>query len=491
MACFGGLLFGYDTGYISGVMAMDFLNHHPRWFHLPAQERLLVVGMLSIGTAVGAIMGGDLSDYLGRRVTLMIGTVVFMFGVSDQLASEHLNSLTRGRFESGIAVGIVTGVIVVYLTEISPAHIRGHVTVMFQFSITLGLLLSACVTMTTRKVWSLACYRIPISIQFIWAFGLLAGLCVLPESPRWYVKVGRFKRAKLAVMELERVPMPGNDPENWKSDPGVEQEMKEIMYGRHHHSGDANVAPEEKEQNFTVSRYCRSWKLCFAGPWHRRSCNFKRTLFGAALMMFQQLTGVNFVFYFGAAFFKQQGFSNPFVLAVGLGAVNVASTLASFIIVPATRRRMLLMSGAAAMGICQLTVGLIDVVYTLRHNDWESNGSGSFERPQHVPAWFVWTTMTAISLYIFCYATTWGPGAWILLGEVFPMEIRARAIGIATATNWIFNSFVCFVTPLMVDKGHGNLGMWVFLIWSGTSVAAFLFVFLFVPETAGRTLEEV
>ncbi|KAK4161363.1 general substrate transporter [Cladorrhinum sp. PSN259] len=483
MAGFGGLLFGFDTGYINGVLAMDYqqetvggmsekLNHNPRWFHLPAKEKLLVVGMLSIGTAMGALAGSDLADYLGRRVTLIIGTSLFLAGVADQLASEHLNSLTRGRFETGMAVGIVTVVIVVYLTEISPAHLRGHVIVMFQFSITLGLLLASCVTMTTRKLWSPAAYRIPIGLQFIWGVGLMVGLYVLPESPRWYVKVGRVNRAKIAVMRLRRVPMPGGNPKEWETDPGVEAEMKEIEEGRQHYSGDGNVTHEEAEQNFTVSRYCRSWKLCLEGPWSLTSCNAKRTLFGAALMMFQQLTGVNFVFYFGATLFKQQGFSNPFVLAAGLGAVNVVSTLVSFVIVPAARRRMLLMGGAAAMGLCQLTVGLL-------------------ERPHQVPSWFMATTMTAIGLYIFSYATTWGPGAWSLLGEIFPMHIRARAIGISAATNWLFNSVVCFITPLMVDQAHGNLGMWVFLIWSGSSVAAFVFVFYFVPETSGRTLEEV
>ncbi|KAK4225270.1 hypothetical protein QBC38DRAFT_483465 [Podospora fimiseda] len=365
---------------------------------------------------------------------------------------------------------------------------RGLVTVVFQFCITLGILFSAVITLATRKKWSRACYRVPIGFQFIWAVGLLVCLYWCPESPRWYYKIGQKNRAELAVIKLQRIPQVASEAEKLKADAGVKQEMEEIMYGRKHHVGEANVAPEEKD--FSASRYLQSWKLCFKGPFQQRSCNLKRTLFGVCLMMFQQLTGVNFLFYFGAAFFKHHGFSNPFVLAVGLRAVNVISTLASFVVVPAVRRRALLMYGAAAMGLCQLTVGLLYVGSAGSDNEWMNIG-GNLARPQHVPVWLVWTSMVFISLYIFAFATTWGPGAWSLLGDIFPMETRARAIGIATAFNWLTNAIVCFVTPLIVDEEHGNLGMKVFLVWSGCSFVAFGFVYFLVPETCGRTLEEV
>ncbi|KAK4465350.1 high-affinity glucose transporter RGT2, partial [Cladorrhinum samala] len=486
LASLGGLLFGYDTGYISGVMAMDYFirtaqsqlegsDSYPEG-SLPQWNKLLVVGMLSIGTAFGSLVGSDLADYLGRRVTLIIGTALFLVGVTDELASKHLESLTRGRFETGIAVGVITGVIVVYLTEIAPAHARGYVTCVFQFSVTVGLLFSSCMTMATRKFWGPESYRVPIGLQFLWGTGLLAGLLSLPESPRWYVKVGRVRRAKLALMSLIGVPIPAKG-EEWPKDPRVEEEMEDILFNRNARlAAEAHVTADEADEDLTVSRYYLSWKKCFQGPWSQPSCSAKRTLFGAALMMFQQVTGINFIFYFGATFFKQQGFSNSFVVIVGLTTVNVVSTTVSLIMVPTVRRRPLLMSGAAAMALCQLTVGLI---------------YGTAQHPQHAPEWLTFTTMIGVSIYIFSYAATWGPGAWTLLGEIFPMETRSRSIGIATATNWIFNSIACFITPLMVERDHGGLGMWVFLIWCGTSIGALAFVYLFVPETYGRTLEEI
>ncbi|KAK0622049.1 general substrate transporter [Bombardia bombarda] len=488
-AGFGGILFGYDTGYINGVMAMPFfenlyLQHTPSlaapgapraapaWFRLPGKDKSLIVGLLSAGTCVGSILGSDAADYLGRRAAMIIACVVFIWGVVDQTVSVHMDLLGRGRFETGLGMGMVSTVIILYLSEISPAPFRGVMVAFYQLSITLGLLISACVNLGTRDIWNKGSYRIPISLQLVWAVILAVGLIFLPESPRWYVKQGKLDRAQTALARLRC------QPEDADS---VRAELHDIVASYDH---EMSMSPPGTDT------YWGSWANCFRGPWKQRGSNVRRTLLAAAVQMFQQISGVNFIFYFGTAFFKQQRFDNVFVIVVVMSAINVGSTIVSFYLVNICRRRTLLMAGSVAMAVCQIAVAVAALIWkgSPRNETPDVRGLAPSERQ---PAWTFWTTMTGVGVYLFFYATTWGPGAWIITGEIFPLQVRARGVGLATSTNWLWNTIISFLTPVLVDSDHWNLGPTVFLIWGGACLLGCAFTYWFVPETKGLTLEQV
>ncbi|KAK4213099.1 general substrate transporter [Rhypophila decipiens] len=476
----GGLLFGYDTGYINGVMAMPYFENfngkppiQPAWFRLPVKDKSLIVGLLSLGTCVGSLVGSDVADYLGRRIALMGACALFIYGVVNQTVSTHMDMLGRGRVETGVGMGMISTVIVLYMSEISGARVRGFLVAWYQLCITMGLLMAACVNLGTRDMWSTWSFRIPISLQIGWALILGVGLLwLLPESPRWYVKMGKHDEAQKALARL-RCQEPGSD--------SVKAELRYIIAG---HEAEMRYAPSESKT------YLGSWAHCFQGRLRDKSSNLRRTLLGAAVQMFQQVSGVNFIFYFGTVFFKQQRFNNVFLIVVIMSAINVLATFFSFYLVTRFRRRTLLIAGAFAMAVCQIVVAGVGV-------GWKENvkAAASVRRlttaDAAIPQWASWATMTGVGAYLFLYAVTWGPGAWILVGEIFPMQIRARGIGIATSTNWLTNTIFAFLTPVLYDSNHLNLGTGVFFIWGGACFAAALFSYWFVPETKGLTLEQV
>ncbi|KAM7201700.1 General substrate transporter [Rhypophila sp. PSN 637] len=467
----GGLLFGYDTGYINGVMAMPYfenlyLGHsngkppiQPAWFRLPVKDKSLIVGLLSLGTCVGSLVGSDVADYLGRRIALLGACALFIYGVVNQTVSTHMDMLGRGRVETGVGMGMISTVIVLYMSEVSGARMRGFLVAWYQLCITMGLLMAACVNLGTRDMWSSGSFRIPICLQIGWALILGVGLIwLLPESPRWYVKMGKYDEAQKALARL-RCREPDSD--------SVKDELRKIIAG---HEAEMRYAPPGSKT------YLGSWAHCFQGRLRDRSSNLRRTLLGAAVQMFQQVSGVNFIFYFGTVFFKQQRFNNVFLIVVIMSAINVLATFFSFSLVTRFRRRTLLITGAFAMAVCQIVVAGVGV-------GWKENAA--------IPQWASWATMTGVGAYLFFYAVTWGPGAWILVGEIFPMQIRARGIGIATSTNWLTNTIFAFLTPVLYDSNHLNLGTGVFFIWGGACFVAALFSYWFVPETKGLTLEQV
>ncbi|KAK3389769.1 general substrate transporter [Podospora didyma] len=404
--------------------ALDRATSTPKWFHLPGRAKSLMVGLLSVGTCVGSLLGSDVAGYLGRKTALLIGCVVFTLGIVDQIASVNMDLLGRGRFETGLGMGTISTVIILYMSEISPAPIRGFVVAFYQFCMTLGLLIAACANYGTRAIWNMTSFRIPISLQLVWAVALVVGLVFLPESPRWYVKMGKLEMAQVALEKLRCRP---------KEDDMIHAELQNMVRNHEH---EMEMVNHRKEVDSATDTYWASWADCFRGPWRERSSNFGRTLLGSSIQMFQQVTGVNFIFYFGTAFLKEQGFDNVFVILVAMNAVSVASTIASFYLVTKLRRRH----------------SCVPARRRRRGQYWRATAGSKANNFGDMPPWHFWTIISGIGVYLFCYATTWGPGAWVLMGEIFPLQIRARGVGLSTATNWLWNTIICFITPVMVEK---------------------------------------
>jgi len=216
--------------------------------------------------------------------------------------------------------------------------------------------------------------------------------------------------------------------------------------------------------------YFRSWANCFTGSLRDPSSNIRRTLLGTSAQMFQQFTGINFIFYFGTTFFKSLGsIQNPFLISLVTTLVNVCSTPISFWTIERFGRRPLLIFGALGMVVCEFIVGIVGV----------ADGSNPV---------VVRVQISFICIYIFFFASTWGPGAWVVVGEMFPLPIRGRGVALSVAANWFWNCIIAVITPYMVGTTEGNMGSKVFFVWGSLCIGCLVWAYVFVYETKGETI---
>jgi len=399
------------------------------------------------------LIAGDCADWFGRRTTIVGGCVVFIIGVILQTASSSLGLLVAGRLIAGFGVGFVSATIIMYMSEIAPRKFRGAIVSGYQFCITIGLMLASCVDYGTQNRTDSGSYRIPIGLQMLWALILGTGLLLLPESPRYYIHKGQKDRARKALARIR------DQPEDSHF---IETELNEI---------DANFHYEQSL--IPKTGYFESWINCFRGNIFHPNSNVRRTVLGTSLQMMQQWTGVNFVFYFGTTFFKQlKTIQNPFLLTMITTIVNVCSTPISFYTMEKVGRRPLLLWGALGMVVCQFIVAIIGVTDGNNHHA-------------------ISAMIAFICIYVFFFASTWGPGAWVVIGEIYPLPIRSRGVALSTASNWLWNCIIAVITPYMVDADQGNLGPKVFFLWGSLCTCAFVYTYFLIPETKGLTLEQV
>ncbi|KAF8489048.1 MFS monosaccharide transporter [Gautieria morchelliformis] len=457
-AAFGGILFGYDTGTISGIIAMNdwlctfgFVVANPAPGAAPCgittSNKSLVVSILSVGTVFGALASAPMADLTGRRMGIIITCLIFSVGVAMQTAATGMPLFAVGRVVAGFGVGLVSCLIPMYQSECAPKWIRGAVVSCYQWAITIGLLLAAVINNATQGRTDHSAYRIPIAIQFIWAVILAGGMFLLPESPRYLIKRGHDAAAAAALSRLIGV---------HATHPSIEAELDEIRL---------NLKHEEEIGQATYAD-------CFRDGDNRI---LLRTLTGIFLQAWQQLTGINFIFYYGTTFFKNSHVGNPFLQTIATNVVNVGMTVPGIYFVDKVGRRNLLLIGAAGMMVCEYIVAIAGVTISV------SNIAG-----QKVLVAFV-------CIYIGFFASTWGPIAWVVTGEIFPRKVRAKAMSLSIASNWFWNWLLAFVTPYLVDPGHGNadLGAKVFFIWGSTCLGCLVFTYFCIPETKGLALEQI
>jgi len=458
---FGGVLFGYDTGTISGILAMDFwqdtfstgyVNSKAHLDVSPAQSSA-VVSILSAGTFFGALASPLLGDHIGRRWALIASCWVFNLGVALQTAATSLPLFLAGRFFAGFGVGLVSALVPLYQSETAPKWIRGAIVGAYQLAITIGLLLAAIVDNGTHERQDTGSYRIPIAVQFAWAIILILGMLLLPETPRYLIKRNRMDKAAVSLGRLRRLP---------KDHPAIHEELSEI----------------EASHKFELSMGKASYLDCFRGGMR------KRQLTGMGLQALQQLTGINFIFYYGTQYFKNSGISNAFIITMITSSINVVSTLPGLYAVDHWGRRPLLLWGAVGMCISQFIVAVLGTTTTGQ----DASGNILVFNVDAQKA-----SIAFVCIYIFFFASTWGPLAWVVTGEIFPLKTRAKSLSMSTATNWLLNWAIAYATPYLVNYGPGyaNLQSKIFFIWFAACFVCIAFVYFFIYETKGLSLEEV
>lgn len=448
----GGFLFGYDTGTISGFLGMkgfitsfgvaDELGE----FHLPSSRAGLLVSIFSIGALIGALSSSKAAESYGRIKTIAVYNVVYCLAVIVQLsATFHWVQILVGRFISGCGIGGFCVVIPMLISESVPSDLRGASISAFQLMVTFGIFIGNILCYGFRESTNAMGYKIPLGISLVFSAILFIGLYVTPESSRYLLSINKNAEACNALAETMRM------------DPLSNYVINEIELMA------ASVIADRNAGN---------------GDWfellHGKPRLFYRVCIGLTILATQQLCGPNYFFYYGTSLFSKIGSSNSFANAMILSGVNFACTFAGIYFVAKFNRRTVLMGGSFVMLIAFVV--------------FASLGSFALEDSNGVVNTVVGKIMiTFACIFIFGFASTWAPVAFVVIAEIFPQRIRSKAMSLANCSLWTWNFLISFFTPMITAK----IGYLYGYVFCGAIFFSLFFVYFGIPETKGLTLEEI
>ena len=423
-AALGGLLFGYDTGVISG--AVIFIT---KQFGLSAFPEELVVSMVLVGAAAGALSGGKLADRFGRRYMLLVTSVIFIIGALICALCSSLGMLLVGRVIVGLGIGFSSTTVPVYISEVSPAKARGWQVSLFQLAITVGILAAYLVD-----------YALAASEGWRWMLGLAVvpglilgvGMLLMPETPRWLLKHGRTTEARAVLTRI-------------RGTANVDSELNQVQ---------GAISQSDQKGGFRD----------LLAPAVRPAL-----IVGIGLAIFQQIIGINTVIYYAPTIIQSAGIpsaSGAILATAGIGVVNVVMTIVAMWLIDRAGRRPLLLIGIAGMTI---SLGVLAAVFAAHHS-------------------MAGLAVLCLMAYVASFSISLWPIFWLLISEIYPLSVRAVAEGTAAATNWAANLLVS-LTFLTLLNALGPSG--TFCLYGALSIASFVFSYYLVPETKGRTLEDI
>ncbi|AZZ41554.1 sugar porter family MFS transporter [Acidipropionibacterium jensenii] len=488
VACFGSLLFGYDTGVIAGALPYMYLPHDGGGLHLSSVEEGLVGGLLAIGAAFGAIIGGRLSDKYGRRHNILMLAIIFIVGTLGCTFSPNVWVLYPFRFILGWAVGGASSTVPIYLSETAPKRIRGPLIAMDQFMIVTGQLLAYCMNAwlssanggphvflkeavaghaagsavawdDVANIANIAVmvtggngntWRYMLVLATIPAVALWIGMRMMPESSRWYAANGHYFEA---IGALKRVRDDGG-----KDD--VAAEIEEMVDVRRQ---------EAKQEKWSLTQ---AWNT----KWTR-----KIIIIGCFLGFFDQLTGINTAMYYLPKILHAAGFSsaNAIMLNVITGIASCIGSALGFVLVGKFMRRHVGIYQETGVALSLLALAAVFGFGIAPHM---VNG----EIASTVPTFLPWLVLVIVSVFVFIKQS--GTVNWILVSEIFPARIRGVAQGVAVGALWLMNAVVTFAFPPMI----ANLGpAYTYMIFGLINLVALAFYIKVVPETKIYSLEEI
>ena len=429
VASLGGLLSGFDTGVISG--ALLYINE--TWNLSDYLQGILVSSVL-IGAVIGAATNGILADIFGRKKIIIATAIIFILGSILCGLAPNVYVLILSRILVGLAVGIVNFVVPLYLSEVSPKQLRGTLVSLYQWAITAGILFSYIINAAfAQAVYS---WRWMLFAGIVPGMVLLIGMMFLSDTPRWLVSKNRDDEAKKVFTKIE-------------PDIDADEEIKNIK---------ATLKPdcEHADGKFKFKR----WMIM---PF----------VVGIGIMFAQICTGINTIIYYAPTIFKIAGFDsnlNAIYATTGIGVVNFLMTIIAIFFTDKLGRKPLLYCGLTGVMLSLLALGY------------------AFQFEAMLGANLKWVAVGSLVSYIVCFAFSLGPIGWILVSEVFPLKIRGLAMSICTVSNFAFNFFVVGSFPILINRLGGAV---TFCGFAAVSLLCIIFVFFFVPETKGISLEQI
>jgi sugar porter (SP) family MFS transporter len=426
IAAIGGFLFGYDTGVIGGAM---LFMQKDLGLKTHGQQQL-TVAILLLGAITGAFISGWLADKISRRRTKIISGCVYVIGAAGCALAQSYWQILAGRFWLGLAVGTASFVSPMYIAELVPPRIRGGVVSFNQLMVTLGILVAYIVDwgfagLSNNWRWMFAVAAIP-------GAALAVGMYFMPFSPRWLVQQGREDDAREV---LERYRFEEDD---------VDDEVEEIK----------EIADKEFSLRDLVGANVR-----------------RMLLVGIGLAVFQQIVGINTVIYYAPTILKFAGQQNTGALtqSVYIGCTNVFFTIVAILLLDKLGRRFFLIFGTSC-----LTVALL--------------GLGVFFQSKSIQHTLGWLALACLLFYIFGFAIGLGPVFWLMISEIFPLQMRGPAMAVCTMFNWGFNFLIAYTFLTLTDVLTKQGAFW---LYAGFGVCALIFFTFLVPETKNRSLEQI
>ncbi len=438
VAALGGFLFGFDTAVISGTV-----NFVKNGFQLNAVQEGWFVSCALLGCIIGVSLSGKLSDSYGRKIILILSAILFLVSALGCMVSGSFSELIVFRLIGGLGIGVASMVSPLYISEFAPSHMRGTMVSLYQLALTIGIVIAYFsntylvghtavhfANASLRQIFSAEVWRAMLGLGAIPAGIFLLSLLAVPESPRWLLSRNRRQEANVILTKID----------------GVAAAGQEI---------DAFYVTQEHEQSTSLKELFR--------PVYRRPF-----WIGLLLPFFSQVCGINAVIYYGPKILEQAGFTlgNALGGQVTIGLVNVVFTLVAIFIVDRWGRRPLLFAGVGGAVIALILIGVL------------------FKLNVIAGPWI----LIGILAFIACFAFSFGPVCWVVIGEIFPNAVRGQAMSIATLSLWVGNFLVGQLTPALLE----NFGpAWTFWIFAACCSPAFWLTWKVIPETKGQSLESI
>jgi sugar porter (SP) family MFS transporter len=446
LAAIGGFLFGFDSGVING--AVDALATA---FGTQSATTGFAVASVLLGCAVGAFGAGRFADLLGRRSTMVLTAILFLGSAIATGAAGSAAFFSAARLVGGLAIGAASVLAPMYIAEVAPAHMRGRLGSLQQMAIVSGLfgaflsndILAKVAGGAAATLWLGApAWRWMFWMEAVPAVAFLLGILYIPESPRFLVARSRLEEARGVFARL-----------GYDAAPLVRQ-VQESLQGEH----------RPRLSDLLVPGTARVASVVWVG---------------VGLAAFQQLVGINIIFYFGEVLWKAAGATEQWALRINVltGFVNILATIAAIAMVDRVGRKPLLLAGSAGMA---LTLGAMAAVFATAAVG--ADGKPMLSHPAAVAG------LTAANLYIVAFGISWGPVMWVLLGEMFPNRLRGAALAVSGATNWATN-FLVTVTFLPLSDAVGLAG--AYALYATAAAVSLRFVWTAVRETKGKSLEQM
>ena len=452
VAAFSGLLFGYDTGVISGVLVTI---KDSDLGHLTSFDKELITSATTFAALISSLIAGTLADIIGRKWVIGIADVVFVFGAVIQAVAHRLWIMIVGRFIIGLGVGLAALVVPLYITELAPARLRGRLVVINVIFITFGQVVAYLFSLAFRSVPN--GWRIMVGLGVIPPIFQTLILFWLPETPRFLTRQGKLKSAKIVLSKIYPL----------ADEQAIDQKVDFLR---------RYCQIEIFSDQSLPKRLKLGLKLLFS-----KNSNIRALFIACGLQAFQQLCGFNSLMYYSATIFQFVGFKNAIGTSLIVSCTNFVFTCFAFIVIDRVGRRRILLwtiwGMIAGLVFCAIAFYYLPKIQGSPSEIDSSQSSG-------------WAPVILVSMlvYVASYALGIGNVPW-QQSELFPMEVRGLGVSIATASNWTSNSIVSSTFLTLLNSLLGPTG--TFLLYAASCVMGELFVLFFYPEFAGMVLEEI